>query len=291
MKSETTTEQRHLCRPGEGSDNVKLDREFQNLIPPLSASELADLHRSLDTEGCRDALIVWQGHDLLVDGHNRLRHCRDKGYPFPVIEKEFASRDEAKGYIIHAQLGRRNLSPAAESYLRGKRYLELKQQGTRTDLTSGQSDQKTAAERLAEDFKVGEKTIRRDAHFAEAVDEITGNCGSDTKNLILSRDTGLTRGGVLRIAKLKPEDQKKFILELKETGKRPRKVRKGKRRQTLTLPSQPKALVQALIKQLAPEEAAEVARGLAEAIHASASGGTREAEAKTTGRGRSKKAQ
>ncbi len=188
MKNEATTEQRRLCRPGEESDNVKIDREFQNLIPPLSPSELADLHRSLDAEGCRDALIIWKGEKLLIDGHNRLRYCREKGYPFPVIEKEFASRDEVKAYIINEQLGRRNLSPAAESYLRGRRYLEARRQGTRTDLTSGQSDQKTAAERLAEEFKVGEKTIRRDAHFAEAVDEITENCGSDAKNLILSRE-------------------------------------------------------------------------------------------------------
>lgn len=286
---EATTEPRRLCRPGEESDNVKIDREFQYLIPPLSTSELADLHRSLDAEGCRDSLIVWKGENLLIDGHNRLRHCRDKGYPFPVIENEFTSRDEAKAYIIHAQLGRRNLSPAAESYLRGKRYLELKRQGARTDLTSGQSDQKTAAERLAEEFKVGEKTIRRDARFAEAVDEITENCGSDAQNLILSRDTGFTRGGVLRIAKLKPKDQKKFIQELKETGKRPRKARKGKRRHTLTLPRQPQALVQALLKHLTPEEAAEVARDLAKALEASPAEETQEPEVKTTGKGHSKK--
>lgn len=264
---EATTEPRRLCRPGEENDNVKIDREFQNLIPPLSTSELSDLHRSLDAEGCRDALIVWKGENLLIDGHNRLRHCRDKGYPFPVIEKEFADRDEAKAYVIHAQLGRRNLSPAAECYLRGKRYLELKRQGARTDLTSGQSDQKTAAERLAEEFKVGEKTIRRDARFAEAVDQIVENCGQDARNLILSRETGLTRGGVLRLSKLKPNEQQKYLESLKETGKRPRKPRKGsKRRERITLPVQPKAFVQSLLKQFDHKEIAEISKALAEAI-------------------------
>src|SRR5262249_9487744 len=157
-----------------------------------------DLQRSLDAEGCRDALVVWKGHKTLVDGHNRIRHCREKGYPFPVAEKEFADRDEVKGYIIHQQLGRRNLSPGAESYLRGKRYLEIKRQGARTDLdgTSGQPDQKTTAERLAEEFKVGEKTIRRDARFAEAVDHVVEHCGQDARNLLLARETGLTHGGV-----------------------------------------------------------------------------------------------
>jgi hypothetical protein len=282
MQHEASPNKPRTCQPGADSDNIKLDREFQSLIPPLSASELADLHRSLGGEGCRDALIVWKGENLLIDGHNRLRWCREHKKPFPVVEKEFADRDAVKAFIIEAQLGRRNLSPAAESYLRGKRYLETKKQGSRADKTSGQTDQKTTAEKLAEEFKVGEKTIRREAHFAEAVDLIVQNCGQEAKNLILSRDTGLTRGGVHRLAKLKPEEQKKFIQELKETGKRPRKPRRGKRRQSLTLPSQPKALVQALLKQLGAEEAAEVARGLAAAIEASVSKKTQEPEAQTT---------
>jgi hypothetical protein len=288
MQHEAPPNKPRTCQPGEDSDNVKPDKEFQNLIPPLSPSELADLHRSLDAEGCHDALIIWKGENLLIDGHNRLRWCREHKKPFPVVEKEFTDRDAVKAFIISTQLGRRNLSPAAESYLRGKRYLETKKQGSRTDKTSGQTDQKTTAEKLAEEFKIGEKTIRREAHFAEAVDLIVGNCGQDAKNLILTRDTGLTRGGVHRLAKLKPEEQKKFIQELKETGKRPRKGRRGKRRQTLTLPSQPKALVQALLKQLGAEEAAEVARGLTEAIKASASEKTQEPESQTTGKKRSK---
>jgi hypothetical protein len=233
---------RAFRHPGEASNSTKPDHAFEGLIPPPPPSELADPHRSLDAAGCRDALVVWQGHDVLVDGHNRLRYCREKGYPFPVAEKEFADKDEVKAYIISTQLGRRNLSPAAESYLRGKRYLGMKKQGVRTDKTSGHFDQKTTAEKLGEEFKVGEKTIRRDARFSQAVDQIVQNCGQDTRNLILAREAGLTRGGVLRLAKLKPEKQKKCLQELKESGRRPRKPRKGKRRQTITLPSQPKAL-------------------------------------------------
>lgn len=267
MKNKPAAENRRICRPGDATDNVKLDREFENLIPPLSHQELADLHLSLDADQtCRDALIVWEGHDTLVDGHNRIRYCREKGYPFPVVEKEFTDRDAAKAYIIRAQLGRRNLSSAAESYLRGKRYLEEKRQGERTDLTSGQSDQKTAAERLGKEFKVGEKTIRRDGKFAEAADRIVENCGADARNLILSRETGFTRGGVLRLARLKPEGQKMFVQKLKESGKRPRKPRRARRRDRITIPTRPKALVQALLKNLGAKDVAEVSRALAEAV-------------------------
>ena len=54
------------------------------------------------------------------------------------------------------------------------------QQGARGDKTSGHSDQKSTAQRLGEAFNVGEKTIRRDARFAEAVDQVVENCGQDS---------------------------------------------------------------------------------------------------------------
>ena len=270
MDSTASTETRRICQPGEDSDNIKIDTEFENLIPPLSKSELSDLHLSIDAEqGCHDPLVVWKGKNILVDGHNRIKRCREKGYPFPVVEREFDDRDAARAYIINEQLGRRNLSPAAESYLRGKRYLETKQQGARTDQTSGQSDQKTTAEKLGEEFKVGEKTIRRDGKFAEAVDQIITNCGQDAKNLILSRDSGLTRGMVVRLAKLKPAEQQQYLRTLKESGKRPRKAKKGKKRERLTLirvPTQPKALVQTLLEKLGSKELDDVSRMLEEAI-------------------------
>jgi len=97
MKKTSSEDVRRVCYPGKKSDNIKLDQEFESLIPPLSPSELADLHKSIDAEkGCRDALIVWKGHNILVAGHNRIRYCREKGYPFPVVEKEFDNRDAVK---------------------------------------------------------------------------------------------------------------------------------------------------------------------------------------------------
>jgi hypothetical protein len=269
MKTDAT-DGRRFCQPGEDSDtSIKIDPEFADLLPPLSLSELAALHRSLAAEGCRDDLIVWKGENKLVEGHHRIDWCRKNKKPFPVVEREFADEDAVKAYIIHAHLGRRNFSALAESYLRGKRYQEVKRQGERTDLdTSGQSDQKSTAEQLGEEFKVGEKTIRRDAKVVEAVDKVVAVCGGEARNLLLGRDTGLTRGGVLRLAKLGPEEQKQFLEQLKE-GKRPRrKAVKTKKRAQLTLPAQPKALVRALVKQLGEKELAEVVRGLAAAMKA-----------------------
>jgi hypothetical protein len=140
---------RRQCRPGPEGAGIDIDPEFQGRIPPLSAEEEAGLHASLDAEGCRDALLVWRQGDrlLVVDGHNRLEYCRKKGYPFWVVEVEFADRAAVLAWISEAQLGRRNLSAVGEGYLRGKRYLDQKRQGFRSDRTSAQNDQKLTSER------------------------------------------------------------------------------------------------------------------------------------------------
>src|SRR5262245_6971193 len=267
VKTKTAADSHRICQPGEGSDNIKIDPEFAGLLPPPSPGELANLHRSLAAEGCRDALILWKGKNTLIDGHNRLLWCRENKKPFPVVEREFDDRDAAKAYIIHAHLGRRNFSALAESYLRGKRYLEVKRQGERTDLdTSGQSDQKSTAEQLGEEFKVGEKTIRRDAKVVEAVDKIVEVCGGEARNLLLGRDTGLTRAKVVHLAEAEPQEQKEFVQVLKEGGKLPGKARKGKKPTRLLIPRRPKALVQALLRALDAKELAAVSKALAEAV-------------------------
>mgnify|MGYP005844329119 FL=1 len=90
-------------------DRVQVDREFHALIQPATSQELAQLETNLLTEGCRDALVTWQG--LLLDGHNRLEICRRLGLAFRTVEIDLANRDAAKMWIIANQLARRNLTP------------------------------------------------------------------------------------------------------------------------------------------------------------------------------------
>ena len=59
------------------SDSLKLDAEFQALIAPLMADERSQLESNLVAEGCRDALVVWNG--ILLDGHNRFEICTRLG--------------------------------------------------------------------------------------------------------------------------------------------------------------------------------------------------------------------
>lgn len=97
-----------------------IDNEFKQLIPPLTADEYAGLEASLLTEGCRDALVVW--NDILVDGHNRYEICQKHGIAFQTVQKDFADRQAVLEWIIKNQFGRRNL-PA---YERARLALRLK---------------------------------------------------------------------------------------------------------------------------------------------------------------------
>ncbi len=116
---------------------LHIDPEFQALIPPLSADERMQLEANIHAEGCRDPLVVWNG--TIIDGHNRYSICTQHGIAFDTVEREFASHDEAKQWIIRNQFGRRNLS----AYTRGELALQLEEllaaaakerQGSRTDL-------------------------------------------------------------------------------------------------------------------------------------------------------------
>jgi len=95
--------------------NIKIDSEFQALIPPLSAEERAQLEANLLADGCRDPLVVWEtaaGENTLIDGHNRYEICTRLGLPFEVVQKEFESRVHARIWMRQLQRGRRNLSDA-----------------------------------------------------------------------------------------------------------------------------------------------------------------------------------
>jgi ParB family chromosome partitioning protein len=86
---------------------IIIDNEFKNLIPPLSTDEHERLEKSILEEGCRDALILWG--NTLVDGHNRYEICTRHEIPFETVQRYFASRDDAKLWMMQNQLARRNL--------------------------------------------------------------------------------------------------------------------------------------------------------------------------------------
>lgn len=88
-----------------------IDPEFHGLIPPLTPEEYEELAADIAERGLRHALTTWEGHDILLDGHNRLDICRKAGIEWRTKAEPFDSRDAAKEWIIRNQFARRNLAP------------------------------------------------------------------------------------------------------------------------------------------------------------------------------------
>ena len=99
---------------------ILIDPHFASLIPPLTPEEFVQLEQNLLAEGCRDPLVVWG--NTLVDGHNRYQICTRHHLPFQVVQKHFTNLQEAEVWVVHNQLGRRNLN----SYQRSLLTLKLK---------------------------------------------------------------------------------------------------------------------------------------------------------------------
>lgn len=89
------------------AQSILIDKEFQALIPPLSAEEKQQLEANLVADGCRDPLVVWG--NTLIDGHNRYEICTRLGLRFLTVAKEFDDRGHVIEWIIRNQFGRRNL--------------------------------------------------------------------------------------------------------------------------------------------------------------------------------------
>jgi N6-adenosine-specific RNA methylase IME4 len=87
---------------------VNIDKELRDLIPPLEKEEYSQLRSSIKSEGCRDAIVLW--NDTIIDGHNRYEICSKENVKFKTINKRFKDKSEVILWMIDNQLGRRNIS-------------------------------------------------------------------------------------------------------------------------------------------------------------------------------------
>jgi transcriptional regulator with XRE-family HTH domain len=89
--------------------NITINDELRTYVDPLTPAEYEALERSLLTEGCREALILWR--DVLIDGHNRHAICTLHNIPFRTVQNDkFESLEDVKLWMIDNQLARRSVT-------------------------------------------------------------------------------------------------------------------------------------------------------------------------------------
>jgi hypothetical protein len=179
-------------------EEIKIDPEFKSLIPEMAAEEKASLEKSILEEGCRDPLVTWD--NILLDGHNRHEICTRHGLDFKTVPKVFKDRDQAKLWIINNQLGRRNLTPEQVSYLRGQEKLLTETEQGRDPMGHFEPAE-VSNKKLAEKHGVSTATIKRDADFAKAVDQLS----AEEKAKVLAGKSDKTKQEIIQNLKEGPE--------------------------------------------------------------------------------------
>lgn len=197
---------------------ITVDRQFQDLMSPLTDQEESALEQSILNDGVRDALVVWEnGKNDLIDGFGRWKIIQKHNITeYKVTKLHFENRHEVINWIIDNQLGRRNCTPEAKSYLRGLRYRNEKQgHGGRRDPSGNKYHLKTA-DNLSKAYKVSPKTIRNDEKYATAVDTVakvypSGEEQSEVKQKILTRQINVPKKDIIELAQLAPTHIKQVI--------------------------------------------------------------------------------
>lgn len=200
-------------------ENLKIDREFEMLIPALTVDEYEQLKSNILSDGeIFNPIFTWNGY--IIDGHHRYHILSEHPeLKYKIVEKEFSSRFEVLSWICNNQLGRRNLTPENKKYLIGKRYEAEKMShgGARrgaefsTDQNSQLKNGMTTRQKIAEETKTSEGYIARAERFAKGVDAAEESIPG-IKEEILSGKIKKPEGVIANIAKA-PEKERKSLTE------------------------------------------------------------------------------
>lgn len=93
----------------------ELKAELDKYLPPLPEEKFQKLKAKIAKDGYDEAkpIAIWEERpNTIVDGHHRYRACRELGIDPAVVEKSFASIDDAVLYAIDGYLTGRELTNA-----------------------------------------------------------------------------------------------------------------------------------------------------------------------------------
>ncbi len=205
-------------------DHLKIDKEFEMLIPPLTVDEYEQLKTNILSEGeIFNPIFTWNGY--IIDGHHRYHILSEHTeLRYKIVEKEFSSRFEVLSWICNNQLGRRNLTPENKKYLIGKRYEAEKMShgGVRrgSEFSIDQSgllkNGLTTRQKIAEETKTSEGYVARAEQFAKGVDAAE-EAVPGIKEEILSGKLKKPASVIADIAKAPVEERKSLSENLRLT--------------------------------------------------------------------------
>ena len=209
--------------------DIKINYDFENLLPKQTADQFRQMEENMIAEGgAHDPLIIWDGHDVLLDGHHRMRvlkaHPELSWYPKYV---SLTDEDDAKEWIIKKAIGERNLTPIQQEDLTGQ-LLDMRK-GRRGGNGSNQYRKKEqkcqndtlakkdVAQEIADELGVARRSVYRAAdthHGLDAIDAVIPGA----KNEILSGKLPYQKSEIRGATKQTPEQIEAVHKHVEERG-------------------------------------------------------------------------
>lgn len=216
--------------------NLIIDPEFRDKIPPLTAEEFSKLEENILADGeVREPLVLW--NNTIIDGHHRWQIIqKHPEIPYKVKHMEFSDKWAAVAWMCSNQLGRRNLTDEQKTYLLGKQYeaQKMTQGGDRKSKPQNgdlkQGERLSTSQKIAREHGVGKNTVERAEHFAKGLDE-ADRVSPGIKQAVLSGEVKAPKKVISEIRNT-PEKKKEKVVEA---------IRKndGVTLERLTRPNQP----------------------------------------------------
>lgn len=203
---------------------LTIDPEFRDKIPPLSEDEFSKLEQNILEDGeVREPLVVWR--NTIIDGHHRYKIIqKHPEIPFKVKQMDFPDKWAAIVWMCRNQLGRRNITDEQKTALIGEAYKAQKMTAggdRRSDnFSKGQNGllkkYENTAQKIADDFGVGEQTVKRAEHFIDSLNEAE-KVSPGIKEAVLSGSVKAPKSVISEIRNA-PEEKKREAVEAIKKG-------------------------------------------------------------------------
>ena len=201
-------------RPGDITE-VALEElhEFNNHpFHVVDDEKMEELVESIKEKGVLSPAIVRRKNDgyEIISGHRRKHACELAGFKtMPVIIKDLDD-DEATILMVDANIQRENILPSERAFAYKMRIKAEKNQGKRTDLTSGQIVPKLISEQIGDEEGMSGRQIKRYVRLTNLLPELLERVDNGKIGFIPA----------VNISFLKKEEQNWILAVLKEANKK-----------------------------------------------------------------------
>ena len=205
--------------------NIIVDPRFRDKIPKPTPEERRRLEENILADGyVREPLVLWAGHDTLVDGHNRWDIIQaHPGIPYRTVEQEFANEWAVIAWICRNQLGRRNISKVVYDKLLQEEYEAVQKipggdhKSEAFKNQSGQNDHldsKAPKTRkiIAEEHGITEQAVRKAVEFGRGLDAAE-EVAPGIKDAVLSGEEKHAKRDIAALRNIKDPGERKEAVE------------------------------------------------------------------------------